>query len=410
MPIFEKIISVKAVGESETYDLEVESEEHNFYANEICVSNSHATSYGQLSSLTIFLKMQYPLQFFCSLLKQAKNEPDAIGEIAKIHEELHMFGIKLLPPCLMKSKDDFCIEGSNIRFGLSSIKGISDKTVANLHNFKNPDANRFQIFESAANAGVSTGVLSALIQAGCMDDSLFGASRSSLVLQCQLWGIFTEKERRLMMQYGEKFRYNLFETYKHVRELNDEKGKPYIKESRQKTILKAYGPKKAIYDENRKHEQLVNFFYEQRRLGYCYSTKLSTVFKNYFPDVVDIRTVQNEYDDARVVFVAMISDKPKETVSKKKNKYAKFQLSDETGTIGVMLFGSANNDRLSQVKFKHGGELPKEEAIVLITGQKKGDTVFVDDMVDQQVKIYSKFGELEKKQEEVAPESTLWKK
>jgi len=368
---------------------------------------SHSLAYASLSAACIYLKFKYPLQFFCSLLKQAKNEPDAIGEIAKIHEELHMFGIKLLPPCLMKSKDDFTIEGQNIRFGLSSIKGISDKTVANLHNFKNPDANRFQIFESAANAGVSTGVLSALIQAGCMDDSLNGATRSSLVLQSQLWGILTEKERRLLMPLGEKFRFNLFEVYKHARTLNDEKGKPYIKDSRHATIMKSYKPKKAIYDENSKHEQLVNFFYEQRRLGYCYSTKLSEVFRKYFPDVVDIRTVQNEYDDSRVVFVAMLSDKPKETVSKKKNKYAKFQLSDETGTISAMLFGTANNDRLSQVKFKHSGELPKEEAIVLVSGQKKGDTVFIDDMVDQQVKIYSKFGEMEKKTEEAAPESTL---
>lgn len=403
----ERIVDIKRIGVQKTLDFRVRSENHNFVADGIVVSNSHSTSYAQLAALTIYLKTKYPLQFFCSLLKQAKNEPDSIAEISKIHEELHLFGIKLLPPCLMKSKDDFSIEGQNIRFGLSSIKGISDKTVAALHNFKNADANRFQIFESAANAGVTTGVLAALIQAGCMDDSLNGSTRSSLVLQSQLWGILTDKERRLMMAHGDKFKFNLFETFKYVRGLNDEKGKPYIKDSRNTTIMKSYKPKKAIYDENRKHEQLVNFFYEQRRLGYCYSTKLSTVFKSYFPDVVDIRTVQNEYDDARVVFVAMISDKVKETVSKKKNKYAKFQLSDETGTIGAMLFGTANNDRLGQVKFKHGGELPSEEAIVLVSGQKKGDTVFIDDLVDQQVKIYSKFGEMEKNKEEAAPESTL---
>ena len=72
-----------------------------------------------------------------------------------------------------------------------------------------------------------------------------------------------------------------------------------------------------------------------------------------------------------------------------------------------MLFGSANNDRLSQVKFKHGGSLPKKESIVLVSGQKSGDIVFVDDMVDQDVKIYTKYGELDRKAEEEPAEAVL---
>ena len=402
-----QIKSVKFLGQANTVDLEIDSDEHSFLCNGISVSNSHSTAYASLSGLCIYLKQKYPLQFFCSLLKQAKNEPKPIEEICKIHEELHMFGIKLLPPCLMKSKDDFSIEGSNIRFGLSSIKGISDKTVTNLHSFKNVDANRFQIFESAASAGISTGVLCALIQAGCMDDNLHGATRSSLVLQSQLWSIFTDKERRVAMAHGDKFRFNLFDVYKHMRTLNDEKGKPVIKDTRHKTIMKAYAPKREIYNENSKHEQLVNFFYERRRLGYSYSVKLCNVFQSYFPDVVDIRSVQNAFDKERVVFVGMIGDKPKESVSKNKNKYAKFEIHDETGMINVMLFGSAKNDRLSQVKIKHGGELPKKESIVLISGQKNGDIVFVDDITDQDIRIYSKFGEIERKEAEEPEISVL---
>jgi len=368
---------------------------------------AHAYSYSALSGACIFLKQKYPLQFFCSLLKQAKNEPKPIEEICKIHEELHLFGIKLLPPCLMKSQNDFSIEGPNIRFGLSSIKGISDKTVVALHNFKNVDANRFQIFESAANAEISTGVLSALIQAGCMDDVLAGATRSSLVLQAQLWGIFTDKERRVALQCGERFKFNLFDVYTYMKTMLDEKGKPVIKESRHKTIMKSYAPKRDIYNENKKHEQLVNFFYERRRLGYCYSVKLYNIFNSYFPEVADIRTVQNAYDKERVVFMAMVGENPKESVSKNKNRYAKFELHDESGMINVMLFGSANNDRLSQVKFKHGGELPKKESIVLVSGQKSGDIVFVDDITDQDVKIYTKYGELDRKAAEEPAEAVL---
>ena len=403
----ERIVDIKRIGVQKTLDFRVRSKNHNFVADGVVVSNSHSTAYASLSGICLWAKTKYPLQFFCSLLKQAKNEPKPIEEICKIHEELHLFGIKLLPPCLMKSQNDFSIEGPNIRFGLSSIKGISDKTVVALHNFKNVNANRFQIFESAANAEISTGVLSALIQAGCMDDVLAGATRSSLVLQAQLWGIFTDKERCAALQCGERFKFNLFEVYTHLKTMVDAKGKPIIKESRHKTIMKSYAPKRDIYNENKKHEQLVNFFYERRRLGYCYSVKLCNIFRDYFPDVTDIRGVQNAYDKERVVFVAMVGENPKESVSQKKNRYAKFELHDESGMINVMLFGSANNDRLSQVKFKHGGELPKKESIVLVSGQKSGDIVFVDDITDQDVRIYTKYGELDRKAAEEPAEAVL---
>jgi len=36
-------------------------------------------------------------------------------------------GIKLLGPNLLKSEMDFSVEGENIRFGLTSIKGIAEK-------------------------------------------------------------------------------------------------------------------------------------------------------------------------------------------------------------------------------------------------------------------------------------------
>ena len=65
-----------------------------------------------------------------------KHEPDPLSEINKIQVELDLFGIKLLPPHITKSKMDFHIEGENIRYGLVSIKGISDKTIEKLNNFR----------------------------------------------------------------------------------------------------------------------------------------------------------------------------------------------------------------------------------------------------------------------------------
>ena len=89
-------------------------------------NKSHSCCYAALAACTVYLKFKHPKEFYLSLLKMTNNEPNPIKEISKIHKEMDLFNIKLLPPHLIKSKDDFSIEGNDIRFGLLSIKGISD--------------------------------------------------------------------------------------------------------------------------------------------------------------------------------------------------------------------------------------------------------------------------------------------
>ena len=84
----------------------------------------------------MYLKFNYPREFFLSLLKYTKYEPNSHEEIAKITQELGNFDIKLLPPDLNKSDIDFKIEGNNIRYGLNSIKGVSTKVLEALLEFR----------------------------------------------------------------------------------------------------------------------------------------------------------------------------------------------------------------------------------------------------------------------------------
>ena len=88
-------------------------------------------------------------------------EPDPIAEISKIARELPKFNIKLLGPNLLRSEMDFSIEGDNLRFGLTSIKGISDKSIEKLEIFKNKYSNKFEVFQGAGEAGIGVGILAA---------------------------------------------------------------------------------------------------------------------------------------------------------------------------------------------------------------------------------------------------------
>ena len=72
-------------------------------------NKSHSISYAILAAWTAYLKFKYPKQFFLSLLKLSKYEPDSHTEISKISQELQFFDMKLLAPDLAKSEIDFPI-------------------------------------------------------------------------------------------------------------------------------------------------------------------------------------------------------------------------------------------------------------------------------------------------------------
>jgi hypothetical protein len=108
-----RIISYKSLGIQESFDLEVDDSEHNFYCNGLVTSNSHSISYADLSARILFLKFKYPKEFFCAQLEMSKQEPDSFDAISKVTHELPQFNIKLLPPSLEKSQMDFTIEEWN---------------------------------------------------------------------------------------------------------------------------------------------------------------------------------------------------------------------------------------------------------------------------------------------------------
>lgn len=354
-------------------------------------NKSHSVAYAALSALTIYLKFNHPTEFFLSLLKMTKNEPDPISEIAKIHKEMQHFGLELLPPSLATSKMDFAIEGKNIRFGLSSIKGISEKTIEKLDNFKREHANKFELFEAAKEAGLNIGILSALIQAGTLDK--FGKTRTLLVYEAQVWNKLKPKEKLVAKQLGERFNFAIAKIVKAMNgELKDEKSKPLLKDSRFATLKKGTLQYKQIYEQNSVCEAFANWWYEKRLLGYVTCTTLLDIFRAKKPSLIPLMDVIGEPDGRYVDFVGFVEEDPQLGTSRtaKKSRYAKYTISDEGGSMKVMIF----NDSLDECKALNGG-LPKENAIVIVHGVRKGDDcVFANTIAAQQNQIYTKLSDL----------------
>lgn len=132
---FEKINCFEVVGFEDTFDLNIDSEFHNFYANGICVSNSHCVSYSKIACQTLFLKHYYPTEFYTSLL----NHPKSGGGKDKEQRWLSVAiasamskGIKIMPPSRKSGWNWTQTGDKEISMGFSGINGMGEKAYAEL--------------------------------------------------------------------------------------------------------------------------------------------------------------------------------------------------------------------------------------------------------------------------------------
>lgn len=87
-------------------------------------NKSHAVSYSIISYWTAYMKANFPLVFYTTLLNGNLDEADSF--IA----EARQLGIEVLPPHVNTSKFNFSVEdGKKIRAGFNAVKGIGPKAV-----------------------------------------------------------------------------------------------------------------------------------------------------------------------------------------------------------------------------------------------------------------------------------------
>ena len=358
-------------------------------------NKSHANSYATLSAWTTHLKFTYPQQFFLSLLKMSKFEPAPHEEISKISQELPFFNIQLLPPDLGRSNMDFTIEGENIRFGLNSIKGVSEKSLQALRDFRDSSTpTKFDIFISAKQAGLNIGILSALIQAGAL--SSYKSNRSLLVLEAQAFNILTDREKRNVLQLGEKYEYKLLNIIADARdgELVGDDGRLLMTEKRFSTFRKKYQPYKEIYEKNKKYESFANWYFENKLLGYSPSCKLKDVFSTSDSRLNNSLYFESMDLNSSSKFIGIVEDSYKKR-SQNNNLYIKIMLGDELGRIPCLLMDTRRrNSRLTPLtSFLDKNKFAPEKGNILLVRGRKGDEVlFLEDVEILDQKIYMKLG------------------
>ena len=367
-------------------------------------NKSHSISYASLSASTVYLKFNYPKEFFLSLLQMTQHEPDPMAEIAKIQKELDCFGIKLLPPHILKSEQDFTIEGDNLRFGLSSIRGVSGTTMEKIEKFRTDKKyktyNKFKVFQVAKETGINIGVLSALIQAGALEG--FGVSRTRLVYEAQLWNLLTDREKSFVAgsvdeegehewKIAENFNFDLRRILYYLdKEAVTDKGKKFLRDTRLETLRKKSQPYADIFRMNSKNEEFANWYYENTLLGYTYGNSLKDIFISKDPGIVNIAEMQARGINIKVKMVATVTES-RLSKSKNGNDYLRLNLDDESGDSTVLIFSDKIRTGCREL---NNGEIPEKGSIVMVKGLTKEDCIFADYIVIQNWNIYMKLADL----------------
>ena len=146
-------------------------------------NKSHSAAYAMVTFQTAYLKTYYEHEFMAAMLTSETNKVEAV---AKYIDEVRAMGIKILPPHVNLSENDFGVSGEGedkaIVFGLSAIKGAGEAPIENIVNERMVNG-KFKSLEDFVGrvdwSKVNKRVLEPLIKSGSLDN--LGYSRTCML-------------------------------------------------------------------------------------------------------------------------------------------------------------------------------------------------------------------------------------
>ena len=140
-------------------------------------NKAHSWSYGNIAYQTAFLKAHYPVQFMTAVLQLSRSSSDPMSRIAAATAECSRLGIKVFPPDINLSNEQFSIESNpdqsmDIRFGLGDIKGIGSAALTGVLAVRKEEGayQNLEDFCKRANLeGATGGTIENLSMSGALD-------------------------------------------------------------------------------------------------------------------------------------------------------------------------------------------------------------------------------------------------
>ncbi|MDR1414396.1 MAG: DNA polymerase III subunit alpha [Odoribacteraceae bacterium] len=162
-------------------------------------NKSHSVCYAYLAYQTGYLKANYPSEFMAANLSCNLSQ---IDKVAKLMDECTRMKLRVLPPDVNESEDDFTVNKSgDIRFGLAAIKGVGSGAVEKLKEERAKNGvfkDLFDFFERVDYRAVNKKTMESLVSAGGLDS--FEPHRAQYFFMAD--GVTTWLEQ--LINYGQK--------------------------------------------------------------------------------------------------------------------------------------------------------------------------------------------------------------
>lgn len=146
----QKIVAIEYVGKQQTYDVEMDSVEHNFVANGIITHNCHSIAYSLITYQTARLKYLYPLEYYAAALRTIKEKDKRLPFLVAASDK----GFKILPPDVNKSDLLTKPEDGSLRLGYCDINKIGEKTGQKVIDARGSGFQSYEEFAKVANKTV----------------------------------------------------------------------------------------------------------------------------------------------------------------------------------------------------------------------------------------------------------------
>src|SRR5437667_15457 len=142
-------------------------------------NRAHAACYGLIAYYTAYLKANYPAEYMAAVLSSDAGDTDKVA--AAVAESVRM-GIRVLPPDVNESFEDFTVAGDAIRFGLAAVKNVglgSVEAILQARQETGAFTSLTDVVERVDPRAVNRRVLESLIKAGALDS--LGMPRAQLL-------------------------------------------------------------------------------------------------------------------------------------------------------------------------------------------------------------------------------------
>lgn len=175
-------------------------------------NKAHSAAYGLLSYWTAYLKANYPAEYMAALLTSVGDDKD---KMAIYLAECRTMGIKVLPPDVNASVQNFAPVGTDIRFGLGAVRNVGTGVVASIvacRKDKGAYTDFYDFLDKVDATACNKKVVESLIKAGAFDsmghprkgllmdhvravDEVLGLKKAEAIGQFDLFGEMTQEEK-----------------------------------------------------------------------------------------------------------------------------------------------------------------------------------------------------------------------